>query len=115
MTRSTTEIEDQIKRIEDQIATLGPALKGTLKHNKNRRVRKDGSVHTSKTYHTFTFVGANGKQAWKRINETQLPAIQKMIQNGKKQIQLAREHQRLATELALVTLKKNDASQSQHS
>ena len=44
MARSTEEIESRLKQIATQIEGLGPALQGTVKKNRNRRVRDDGAA-----------------------------------------------------------------------
>ena len=61
MARSPEEIEARLKEIGTQIAGLGPALQGTVKKNRNRRVRKDGSVYVSPEHYTFVYRGEDGK------------------------------------------------------
>ena len=109
MTRSQEEIEARLKEIQTQIASLGPALQGTVKKNRNRRVRKDGSVYLSPQHYTFVYRGEDGKERWKRVNAMHLPALKRMIKAGKAYMQLAREHARLTTALAVASIgKKND-------
>jgi hypothetical protein len=38
-----------------------------MKSNRNRRVRKDGSVYVSPEHHTFVYRGEDGKERWKRV------------------------------------------------
>ncbi len=109
MTRSLEEIKTRLKRIEGEIAGLGPALQGTVKKNRNRRVRKDGSVYLSPEHYTFVYRGEDGKERWKRVNAMHLPSLKRMIKAGKAYKQLAREHARLTTALAVASIgKKND-------
>ena len=109
MARSPEEIEAGIKEIEAQIAGLGPALQGTVKKNRNRRVRKDGSVYVSPEHYTFVYRGADGAERWKRVNAKHMPAVNRMIKAGKAYKRMAREHARLTTALAVASIgKKND-------
>jgi hypothetical protein len=108
MVRTPEEIESLIRDIGAQIAGLGPALQGTVKKNRNRRVRKDGSVYVSPEHHTFVYRGADGNERWKRVSAGQLPAVTRMIKAGKACKRLAREHARLTTELAVASIGKKN-------
>ena len=109
MARSTEEIESRLKQVATQIEGLGPALQGTVKKNRNRRVRKDGSVYLSPEHYTFVYRGEDGKERWKRVNAMHLSSLKRMIKAGKAYKQLAREHARLTTALAVASIgKKND-------
>jgi hypothetical protein len=109
MARTPEEIEARISDIVAQISGLGPALQGTVKKNRNRRVRKDGSVYVSPEHYTFVYRDTKGGERWKRISAAHLPAVRRMIRAGKAYKQLAREHARLVTELAVASIgKKND-------
>ena len=109
MARSPEEIEAGIKEIEAQIAGLGPALQGTVKKNRNRRVRKDGSVYVSPEHYTFVYRGEDGAERWKRVNAKHMPAVNRMIKAGKAYKRMAREHARLTTELAVASIGKKNA------
>ena len=109
MARSPEEIEARLKEIGTQIAGLGPALQGTVKKNRNRRVRKDGSVYVSPEHYTFVYRGEDGKERWKRVGAKHLPAVRRMIKAGKAYKRLAREHARLTTELAVASIGKKNA------
>jgi hypothetical protein len=109
MARSTEEIEARIREIGARIAGLGPALQGTVKRNRNRRVRKDGSVYVSPEHHTFVYRDADGNERWKRVSAGHLPAVARMIKAGKAYKRLAREHARLTTELAVSSIGKKNA------
>ena len=109
MKRTTEEIEARIKAVAEEIASLGSALRGTLKTNRNRRARKDGSVYVSPEHHTFVYRGADGAEKWKRVSARHLPAVARMKKAGDDYMRLAREHARLTTELAVAELgEKND-------
>ena len=108
MTRSLEEIEARLKEIETQIEGLGPALQGTVKKNRNRRVRKDGSLYVSPEHYTFVYCGEDGKEKWKRVGARHLPAVRRMIKAGKDYKRLAREHARLTTALAVATIGKKN-------
>lgn len=103
------EIEARIHEIAREISQLGPALQGTVKRNRNRRVRKDGSVYVSPEHYTFVYRGADGREHWKRIRPEQLPAIRKMKKAGDAYQKLAREHARLTTMLAVAEIGKKNA------
>ena len=65
-------------RVENQGCLLSdrePALQGTVKKNRNRRTRKDGSVYVSPEHYTFVCRGVNGKERWKRVNAKHLPVV----------------------------------------
>ena len=109
MARSPEEIEARLREIGEQIAGLGPALQGTVKKNRNRRVRKDGSVYVSPEHYTFVYRGEDGKERWKRVGAKLLPALKRMIKAGKAYKQLAREHARLTTGLAVASIGKKNA------
>ena len=108
MARSPEEIEARLREIGEQIAGLGPALQGTVKKNRNRRVRKDGSVYVSPEHYTFVYCGEDGKEKWKRVGVRHLPAVRRMIKAGKDYKRLAREHARLTTALAVATIGKKN-------
>ena len=110
MAHPTEETAARVKDIEAQIAGLGPALQGTVKKNRNRRVRKDGSVYVSPEHHTFVYRDAEGNERWKRVNAKHLPAVTRMLKAGKAYRRLAREHARLTTELAVASIGKKNAS-----
>ena len=109
MARSPEEIETRLKEIGEQIAEFGPALQDTVKKNRNRRVRKDGSVYVSPEHYTFVYRGEDGKERWKRVGAKHLPAVRRMIKAGKAYKRLAREHARLTTGLAVASLGKKNA------
>ena len=109
MARSPEEIEARLREIGEQIAGLGPALQGTVKKNRNRRVRKDGSVYVSPEHYTFVYRGEDGKERWKRVGAKHLPAVRRMVKTGKAYKRLAREHARLTTGLAVASLGKKNA------
>ncbi len=109
MARSPEEIEARLKEIGTQIAGLGPALQGTVKKNRNRRVRKDGSVYVSPEHYTFVYRGEDGKERWKRVGAKHLPAVCRMIKAGKAYKRLVREHARLTTGLAVASIGKKNA------
>ena len=108
MPRSTDEIEFRLREIEREYAGLGPALQGTVKRNRNRRVRKDGSVYVSPEHYTFVYRGEGGKERWKRVAARHLPAVSRMIKAGKDYKRLAREHARLTTALAVASIGKKN-------
>lgn len=110
MKQTIEEIEAQLKAVAEEIATLGPALQGTVKKNRNRRIRKDGSVYVSPEHHTFVYRGADGAQKWKRINARHLPAVERMRKAGSEYKRLARKHARLMCELAIASLEKKTAA-----
>jgi|GEM_PF-2219572 len=111
MRHSAEEIEGRLREIEKEIVALGPALQGTVKMNRNRRIRKDGSVYVSPEHYTFVYRGEDGRERWKRIRPEHLASVRKMKKAGDAYRRLAREHARLTTMLAVASLgKKNDAS-----
>jgi len=115
MTPSTSQINEQLDRVEEQIKALGPVLIGCIKKNRCKKTRKDGSIYISKNvYHTFVYKNEKNKECWKRINAKALPAIQRMKKNGDAYQKLAKQHERLSVLLALATLgeKKNDSSRN---
>jgi len=109
MARTPEEIEARISDIVAQIAGLGPALQGTVKKNRNRRVRKDGSVYVSPEHYTFVYRDTEGNERWKRISAAHLPAVRRMIRAGNTYKRLAREHARLVTGLAVASIGKKNA------
>lgn len=108
MANTPEEIQARIKDIDAQIAGLGPALQGTVKKNRNRRARKDGSVYVSPEHYTFVYRDTGGNERWKRINARHLPAVARMIKAGKAYQRLAREHARLTTALAVASIGKKN-------
>ena len=108
MARSPEEIESRLKQVATQIEGLGPALQGTVKKNRKRRVRKDGSLYVSPEHYTFVYCGEDGKEKWKRVGVRHLPAVRRMIKAGKDYKRLAREHARLTTALAVATIGKKN-------
>ena len=109
MQLSPDEIEARLRAVAEAIAGLGPALQGTIKTNRNRRVRKDGSVYVSPDHYTFVYRGQDGKERWKRVRPEHLPAVRKMKKAGDAYRRLAREHARLTTALAVAELCKKNA------
>lgn len=109
MARSPEEIEARLRDIGAEIAGLGPALQGTVKRNRNRRVRKDGSVYVSPEHYTFVYRDADGSERWQRINARHLPAVARMRKAGVAYKRLAREHARLTTALAVASIGKKNA------
>jgi len=109
MRRSADDIEARLREIQDQIAGLGPALQGTIKTNRNRRVRKDGSVYVSPEHYTFVYRGEDGKERWKRLRPEHLAEVRKMKKAGDIYRRLAREHARLTTALAVDSRGKKNA------
>lgn len=101
MSHTVEEMEARIKAVAEEIASLGPALQGTLKKNRNRRTRKDGSVYVSPEHHTFVYRDADGAEKWKRVSARHLPAVTRMKKAGDAYKRLAREHARLTTALAV--------------
>ena len=59
MALTPEEIVSKIRDVCEQIAGLGPALQGTVKKNRNRRTRKDGSVYVSPVHYTFVYRGVD--------------------------------------------------------
>ena len=108
MALTPEQIESKIKDVCEQIAGLGPALQGTVKRNRNRRTRKDGSVYVSPEHYTFVYRGADGKERWKRVSAKHLPAVRRMIEAGRAYKRLAREHGRLTTALAVARIGKKN-------
>jgi len=117
MKLSTTQILQQINDVNAKIQALGPVLIGTLKKNKCRKTRTDGSRYVSENeYHTFVYRDHQGKEAWKRIPERDLPAFQKWVGAGREYKQLAARFARLSTQLTLASNgKKNAASRNPNS
>lgn len=109
MRRSEDQIEARLREIGREIAAMGPALQGTVKKNRNRRVRKDGSVYVSPEHHTFVWRGGDGKEHWKRVPAKHLAAVRRLIKAGKDYRRLAREHARLTTALGVASLGKKNA------
>ena len=72
-------------------------------------MRKDGSVYVSPEHYTFVYRGEDGKERWKRVGAKHLPAVRRMIKAGKAYMQLAREHARLTTALAVASIGKKNA------
>jgi hypothetical protein len=101
MDKATLAINDQIETVEAQIKNLGPLLWGTLKKNRVRRKRKDGSTHVSKPYHTFCYRDGGGKPCWKRIPGKALPHVLAMVKAGRAYKKLREQHARLLTVLSL--------------
>jgi hypothetical protein len=108
MALTPEQIESKIRDVCDQIAGLGPALQGTVKKNRNRRTRKDGSVYVSPEHYTFVYRGADGRERWKRVSAKHLPAVRRMIEAGRAYKRLAREHGRLTTALAVARIGKKN-------
>ena len=108
MALTPEQIESKIKDVCEQIAGLGPALQGTVKRNRNRRTRKDGSVYVSPEHYTFVYRGVDGKERWKRVSAKHLPAVRRMIEAGRAYKRLAREHERLTTALAVAQIGKKN-------
>ena len=108
MALTPEQIESKIRDVCDQIAGLGPALQGTVKKNRNRRTRKDGSVYVSPEHYTFVYRGVDGKERWKRVGAKHLPAVRRMIEAGRAYKRLAREHERLTTALAVAQIGKKN-------
>ena len=102
------EIKSKLRGVCERIASLGPALQGTIKKNRNRRKRKDGSVYVSPEHYTFVYRGVDGKERWKRIRAEHLPAVRRMVEAGKDYQRLAREHARLTTALAVAQIGKKN-------
>ncbi len=109
MALTPEEIESKIRDVCEQIAHLGPALQGTIKKNRNRRTRKDGSVYVSPEHYTFVYRGVDGRERWKRIGAEHLPAVRRMVKAGKEYKRLACEHARLTTALAITQIGKKKA------
>lgn len=109
MALTPEEIVSKIRDVCEQIEGLGPALQGTVKKNRNRRTRKDGSVYVSPVHYTFVYRGVDGKERWKRVNAKHLPAVRRMLEAGRAYKQLAREHERLTTALAVAQIGKKTA------
>ena len=109
MALTPEEIVSKIRDVCEQIAGLGPALQGTVKKNRNRRTRKDGSVYVSPVHYTFVYRGVDGKERWKRGNAKHLPAVRRMLEAGRAYKHLAREHERLTTALAGAQIGKKSA------
>ena len=112
MKQTIEEIEEQLKSVAEEITALGPALHGTIKKNRNRRKRKDGSVYVSPEHHTFVYRGADGTEKWKRINARHLPAVERMRKAGAEYKRLASKHARLMCELAIASLEKKTAGEN---
>ena len=106
MRQSADEIEARLREIEAEVAGLGPALQGTIKTNRNRRVRKDGSVYVSPEHYTFVYRGEDGEERWKRVRPGHLAEVRRMKKAGDAYRRLAREHARLTTALAVASLEK---------
>lgn len=110
MRRSIEEMEARLREIGREVEALGPALQGTIKSNRNRRVRKDGSVYVSPEHHTFVYRGEDGRERWKRVRPEHLAEVRKMKRSGDAYRRLAREHARLTTALAVASLGKKNAA-----
>lgn len=108
MAQTFEQIEARLREILDEIATLGPALLGTIKKNRNRRLRKDGSLYISPVHYTFVYRNAAGQECWKRISAQHLPAIERMKKRGDLYKKLTCEHARLTTRLALAGIGKKN-------
>lgn len=107
--KTPQQIEQRMRGIEKGVAALGPALKGSIKKNRNRRVRKDGSVYVSPELYTFVYRNGAGKECWKRVKAHHLPAIKKMKKAGDDYEKLMCEHARLTTALGVASIgKKKD-------
>lgn len=109
MAQTPKQIEARLNEILKEIAALGPALQGTIKKNRNRRRRKDGSLYISPEHYTFVYRDTNGKECWKRINEKHLPTIRQMQRTGELYKKLVCEHARLTTQLAVIGIAKKSA------
>jgi hypothetical protein len=112
MKQAIEKIESRLKVVADEIAALGPALQGAIKKNRNRRVRKDGSIYVSPEHYTFVYRGVDGAEKWKRISAKNLPAVTRMKKAGDEYKRLVREHARLMCALAIASLEKTDDKKS---
>ena len=99
-------LKQWLRQIEAQVAVLGPALQGSVKKNRNRRVRKDGSVYVSPEHYTFVYRDGAGQERWKRIAAAHLPTIMRMKKAGGSYKKLMHEHARLTTALGIASLGK---------
>ena len=107
MKLSTTQILEQLNAVNAKILAIGPVLIGTLKKNKCRKTRADGSRYVSENdYHTFVYRDHQGKEAWKRFNAKHLPEIQRLKKKGDEYKKLARLHMRLTIMLAVAGVGK---------
>lgn len=95
-----TELE--LEQIAKEISEIGPVLFGTIKKNRNKRVRKDGSTYLSPVHYTFVYKSNEGKEQWKRINAEHLPIIERMKESGKEYYRLSKNYIATATRLALL-------------
>jgi hypothetical protein len=100
------EIETRLNQIVRELAVLGPILRGSIKKNKIRKKRKDGSIYVSKPYYTFVYKDINDKEAWKRINSKHLSAVKKMKENGDRYKKLSKEYVCLSNDLGLMSIDK---------
>lgn len=109
MRQTPEQIEERLRQIEVQVAALGPALQGSIKKNRNRRVRKDGSLYESPEHYTFVYRDVAGQERWKRVAAAYLPAIMRMKKAGDSYRKLMHEHARLTTALGIASIgKKKD-------
>jgi len=105
-----SEIEAQIRLLEEAMQHLGPVLIGFVKKGRNKKPRKNGTVYVSREYHTFVGKGPGGKTISKRINAKLLPAVMKKVEAGKTHRQLAAEHEALSNMLAFAGIEKKNAA-----
>jgi hypothetical protein len=110
MPRSEEKIGARLAEIEREATGVGSALQGTVKKNRNRRARKDGSVYVSPVHYTFVYRDADGNERWKRFGAERLPAVMRMKKAGDAYRRLAREHARLTAGLAVLSLGKKNAA-----
>lgn len=92
----------ELKQIAKDISEIGPVLFGTIKKNRNKRIRKDGSTYLSPVHYTFVYKSNEGKEQWKRINAEHLLAIEHMKESGKEYHRLSKKYIATATRLALL-------------
>ena len=94
----------ELEQISKEISEIGPVLFGTIKKNRNKRVRKDGSIYLSPVHYTFVYKSNEGKERWKRINVEQLPTIERMKENGKEYRRLSNIYMAMSTRLTLLQI-----------
>lgn len=103
--RKLEEIEKEMRAVSAKIAVIVDYVNGSISERPRKYRKADGTESGQKALPTLQYYAA-GRQKGQRVPRKMLPAMQRLVENGRRRKALLRRLDELAAERAVAMLKE---------